>query len=223
MENIPNYYGIDINVFKNHFYINLEHRKDRNKDVIKELKKLQINANRINAVKHKIGIVGCCLSHMKCVQKAKENNWDYVTIFEDDVIIKSPDSLIKKVKQLINTDFDVMMLGGNNFQPFIEYKDYIKVSKCYGTVAYIVKKHYYDVLLKNFNDGLELLLKTNDRNYSLDVYNHILQRQDKWILITPIHAFQKPDYSDIENEKVNYTELFNANKDMEKHLIYNKL
>lgn len=195
-------------LFKNHYYINLESREDRKRSAINELSKIGItNANRFNAIKTDWGIVGCCLSHMRCLQEAQLKGWDYVCIFEDDVIIKNPNLLIKKVKKLIDKPFDVLMLGGNNFKPYVEFDDYIKVSKCFCLTGYIVKQHYYQTFLDNLNEGLKLLLNTGDRQYSLDMYNHLLQQRDNWWLITPICIYQKEDYSDIENKQVNYKHL----------------
>ena len=181
------------NIFKNHFYINLEKRPDRNKHAYNELSKLDIIPNRLNAIEHPVGIIGCALSHIKVINEAKKYN------------------AYRQVNKLINTDFDVLMLSGNNFRPFEEKDeyngDYIKVSKCFTTGAMIIKKHYYDTWLKNLKEGVEILMRTGDRNYSLDMYNHKLQQKDNWFLVTPICAYQKPDYSDIENNNVNYMNL----------------
>jgi len=199
------------NPFINHYYINLEERKDRNKNAINELSKLGVHPNRFNAIKTDIGIVGCGLSHFRVIQEAKKKDLPYVCIFEDDVVIKNPDLLIRKVNKLINKNFDVLLLGGNNFKPYEdrdEYNgDYIKVSRCYTNTAYIVKNHYYDTILENLNEGIVKLCQTNNRNYSLDAYSHILQRRDNWFLITPICIYQKEGYSDIENKNVNYKSL----------------
>ena len=195
------------NLFQNHFYINLSEREDRNKNAIEQLSKLGIVPNRMGAIKTEIGIVGCALSHLRCIQEAIIKRYPYVCIFEDDIIIKNENLLIKKVKKLINEDFDVLMLSGNNFRPFEEHDDYIKVTKCFTTGAYIIKEHYYDTWLNNLNEGIKLLLQTNNRDYSLDAYNHKLQREDKWWLITPICCYQKPDYSDIEYKEVDYMSI----------------
>lgn len=119
-------------------------------------------------------------SHLNCIYEAKKNNWPYVCIFEDDITIINEKLLIDKVTKLITKDFDVLMLSGNNFKPFTEYKNYIKVSKCYTTGSYIIKNHYYDKWITNLSEGIKLLEKTNNRKYSLDVYNHQLQREDNW-------------------------------------------
>ena len=195
------------NLFQNHFYINLSEREDRKQNAIEQLSKLGIEPNRMGAIKTEMGIVGCALSHLRCIQEAKIKRYPYVCIFEDDIIIKNENLLIKKVKKLINEDFDVLMLSGNNFRPFEEHDDYIKVTKCFTTGAYIIKEHYYDTWLNNLNEGIKLLLQTNNRDYSLDAYNHKLQREDKWWLITPICCYQMPDYSDIEYKEVDYKSI----------------
>tara|TARA_R110000851_G_scaffold103692_1_gene220939 strand:- start:1204 stop:1821 length:618 start_codon:yes stop_codon:yes gene_type:complete len=196
-----------MNVFENHYYINLTDRTDRNENAIKELSKLGITPNRMNAIKTKMGNVGCSLSHLRCIKEAQSKGYPYVAIFEDDIVIDKPNLLIKKVNKLINKDFDVLMLSGNNFRPFEEYDDYIKVSKCFCLSGYIVNAHYYNTFIDNINKGLKLLLQTGDRNYSIDSFNHELQCQDKWWLITPICCYQMPDYSDIEKQNVNYKNL----------------
>ena len=195
------------NLFQNHFYINLAEREDRKQNAIEQLSKLGIVPNRMGAIKTEMGIVGCALSHLRCIQEAKIKGYPYVCIFEDDIIIKNENLLIKKVKKLINEDFDILMLSGNNFRPFEEHDDYIKVTKCFTTGAYIIKEHYYDTWLNNLNEGIKLLLQTNNRDYSLDAYNHKLQREDKWWLITPICCYQMPDYSDIEYKEVDYMSM----------------
>lgn len=190
-----------------HVYINLDHRSDRNKHAINEIKKLDVEPNRFSAIKMKMGAVGCVLSHIKCIQQAKENKLPYICIFEDDLVIRHVNKLKEKVDKLFDKDWDVLLLGGNNFKPYTQFDDYIKVNKCFTTTSYIVKEHYYDTLLNNYRKGCELLLKTHNKNYILDVFNHQLQRRDKWYLIIPIQIYQRPDYSDIENQVVDYKKI----------------
>ena len=204
------------NIFKNHFYINLDKRVDRRIEVEKELLKLGItNPRRMKAIHNKNGVLGCALSHIKCIEEAKTLDLPYVVIFEDDLEIKDEDLLKSKVIKLMDMpEWDILLLAGNNFHPYTEYDDYIKVSRCYTTGAYIVRKHYYDKYLTNLREGVEQLIRTNRRNeFSLDVYSHKLQREDNWFLIIPICAGQKQDYSDIENSVVDYSYLmYNYNK-----------
>jgi len=194
------------NVFDNHFYINLEERKDRNESIINELKKLDITPNRFNAIKDSNGAVGCTKSHIAVIEKAIDNDWDYVCIFEDDIIIQRDNLLKKRVNKLLNKEWDVLMLSGNNMGEFIEseFGDYIKVSRCFTTGAYIIKKHYYKTWLDNMKESVKQLEQSGDNQFCCDVYNHRLQQKDNWFLIIPICCYQKEDYSDIEKKVVDY-------------------
>ena len=56
---------------KNVFYINLKHRTDRKKSVENELNTLGWKYERFEAIKLVNGRVGCSMSHLKLLEKAK--------------------------------------------------------------------------------------------------------------------------------------------------------
>ena len=86
-------------ILQNHYYINLEHRIDRKISTINELKKIGIKEpNRFNAIKNDNGLIGCCMSHLEVLKLAKKKDWDYVTVFEDDVEFLKPEETLKKNK-----------------------------------------------------------------------------------------------------------------------------
>ena len=208
-----NRHKIDIyDILKNNYYINLDYRTDRKESIINELNKIGIKSpNRFNAIKNEKGAIGCSMSHLKVIKLAKENNWDYVVVFEDDVIFLKPEETLKKLDNIVNSNinWDVIILGGNNNIPYeIINEDCIKVNNCQCCSSYIVKKSYYDVLINYWTDGLDKLIKTNDYpKYACDVYWKILQRKDIFLLITPVNVVQREDYSDIEKKNVNYINL----------------
>jgi GR25 family glycosyltransferase involved in LPS biosynthesis len=191
-----------------HFYINLEHRKERDLITRQELKKLGIKKpNRFNAIKHEIPLVGCAMSHIACIEKAKELNWDYVIIFEDDMKIEGKNSLIEKFNKYINYDFDVLYLGCWNYlKPKQVEKDLARVVRAVCNHAYIVKQHYYDTFLQNLKEGIEWKLKEDIRENNIDEYHYTLQEKDKWYCITPIHITQRDGWSDNFNEIRNYSQ-----------------
>ena len=192
-----------------HFYINLEIRPERNGLTISELRKLGIKKpNRFNAITHEIPLVGCAMSHIGCIEKAKELNWDYVIIFEDDIKIESKKKCIEKFNKYIKTDFDVLYLGCWNFvKPQEVEKDLSKVSRAYCLHAYIVKAHYYDTLINHLKESIELKIKEPENmNYNNDVYIHTLQKKDNWYCITPIHITQRDGWSDNFKEIRNFSE-----------------
>ena len=191
-----------------HFYINLEHRKERDLITRQELKKLGIKKpNRFNAITHEIPLVGCALSHIACLEKAKELGWDYVIVFEDDLKIEGKNLLLSKFNKYMKMDFDVLYLGCWNYLPPEKINnDLAKVLRAVCNHAYIVKEHYYDTFLQNLKEGIEWKLKEDIRDNNIDEYHYKLQEKDNWYCITPIHITQRDGWSDNFNEVRNYSE-----------------
>ena len=199
-------------LFKNTLYINLEHRKDRLEHVNKELLKMNINGERFNAIKTKLGAIGCTLSHIKCLEIAKERDYEYVFICEDDICFLRPDMLKDSLQKFYDNKsiaWDVLLIGGNNAPPYAKPHDYcIKVSNCQTTTGYVVKRHYYDTLITNFRESATNLMRTpNPKLYALDMYWKSLQRQHNWYMLFPFTVVQIEGYSDIENREVDYRGL----------------
>ena len=59
-------------LFDGVYYINLKYRPDRKEQIEKELNNFNIKYERFDAIKHDIGIIGCGLSHLAVLEKAKE-------------------------------------------------------------------------------------------------------------------------------------------------------
>jgi len=192
-----------------HFYINLEHRKERDVITKQELKKLGIKKpNRFNGITHEIPLVGCALSHIGCLENAKELGWDYVIIFEDDIKIESKKKCNEKFNKYIKTHFDVLYLGIWNYLPPQKInEDLAKVVRGSCLHAYIVKSHYYDTLINHLKESIELKIKEpENNNYNNDEYIHTLQAKDNWYCILPIHITQRDGWSD------NFKEIRNFSK-----------
>lgn len=197
-------------LIKNHFYINLEYRTDRRDKCIQELLKWDITPNRFPAIQNRVGIIGCGMSHLKCLQIAKEKRYPYIAIFEDDIVIPKPKQVENIVNRIIKSgvEWDVLLLAGNNFKPNkLETEDYCIVNKCFTTTAYIVREPFYDKMIENLKEGLIFLMETGDRQFSLDAWWCHLQREHKFLLINPLSIYQRADYSDIEKCGVNYKNL----------------
>jgi GR25 family glycosyltransferase involved in LPS biosynthesis len=200
-------------LIKNTLYINLEHRKDRLTHVTKELEKIGIQGERFNAVKTKDGAIGCTMSHIKCLELAKERNYETVFICEDDITFTNPEVLLDSLQKFYeNTSiqWDVLLIGGNNVPPYEKTTDYcIRVSNCQTTTGYIVKNSYYDVLIQNFRESVQGLLKNpkNKQQFALDMYWKQLQRINRWYMLFPFTVVQCESYSDIEERVVDYRGL----------------
>ena len=196
----------------NIFYINLESRLDRRLFFENQMKTVGFKAERFEAIKHNIGAIGCSLSHLHLLKYARCNNLDHILIMEDDIMFLNPKIFINNLNECLlnHSDFDVLLIAGNNMGDYTRLDNYcVKISKCQTTTGYIVKKHYYDKLIKNYEDGINKLLQNIKyrHNYTIDQYWNKLQLIDKWYLVTPLTVTQKPDYSDIEKRIINYNNL----------------
>lgn len=203
----------------NALYINLDSRKDRRAHVESQLATLKeggmpnLVAERFNAIKNVAhGAIGCSMSHLRCIQIAKERNWDHVLVCEDDVLFTNVALFLTQMSQFLATvpDWDVVLLAGNNIPPFRVVNDAcIQINNCQTTTAYLVRAHYYDALIANYRTGIHLLMRnpTQKIDYAIDRYWFELQRRDRWFLITPLSVVQREDYSDIEQRITNYEHL----------------
>jgi GR25 family glycosyltransferase involved in LPS biosynthesis len=197
----------------NALYINLEYRQDRRIHVQKQLESIGItNAKRFSAIKLSTGALGCSISHLKCLQIAKEKGWPYVLICEDDIEFLDPSLFTNQINGFLNSkiEWDIILLAGNNILPYTNKSEYaVKVTWCQTTTGYIVASHYYDTLINNYKNGIQLLMKNPEKHvlYAIDQYWIHLQKRDNWFLITPLTVIQRDDYSDIEKRMVTYKKI----------------
>jgi len=194
------------------FYINLESRFDRKQHVEEQLANIGINATRFNAIKLTNGAIGCSMSHLKCLEIAKQNKWEHVLIVEDDILFLNPELFKNQLNKFLknHANFDVVLIAGNNMPPYQKIDDScVKVYRCQTTTGYIVKRHYYDTMITNIKEGIQKLMKNPEQHvtYAIDKYWFRLQEKDNWFLITPLSVTQREDYSDIEKRHTNYTRV----------------
>ena len=105
------------------------------------------------------------------------------------------------MKKYICYDFDVLFLGCWNVEPPITIeKDLLKITKAWTTHAYICKKHYYDILIENYREGMNEKINKDNPSNNIDEYISILQKRDKWYCLNPIHITQKDGWSYNFNE-----------------------
>lgn len=188
---------------KNVLYINLDERTDRREQAEGEFRRLGLNAQRVQAVKMKPGALGCTLSHIKCVEMAKEKDWDHVMICEDDILFSKD---VEKIKEQFNKclsrhkDWDVIALGVTIVKGKYLDDSTARIQEAWCTTCYIVRKEYYDVLLQNFNISAKRLRK-NTPNSGIDQIWQSLQKRDHWLTILPIVLIQHGISSDIDMNK----------------------
>ena len=199
---------------KHVLYINLESRPDRKIHVEEQLRNVGINnGERFNAIQLPNGAIGCSMSHLKCLEIAKQNNWPHLLIVEDDILFTNPALFINKLNFFLSkhkNDFDVLLIAGNNVPPYIPIDEScVKISKCQTTTGYLVQSHYYDTLIQNYREGIKNLMKYPDNHkfFAIDKYWLKLQEKDRWFLIVPLSVIQRQDYSNIEKKNTNYGHL----------------
>jgi GR25 family glycosyltransferase involved in LPS biosynthesis len=192
-------------------YINLDSRIDRRNHFEMEFNKMGLTTQRFSAIKHKIGAIGCSMSHIACLELAIKNGWDHVLVCEDDATIINPGQLVYQVNQFFKNfgdHWDVLLLAGNNYQPFRQMSaECVRVANCQTTTSYLVRRPYFETLLDNFKKGLANLTHnpSNQPSFAIDQYWKTLQRAHRWYLIVPISVIQRADYSDVSNQPVDYS------------------
>jgi len=190
-------------------YINLARRTDRRIHMENFTKTFGDKVIRFEAIEDRVGLVGCCKSHLAVLNMAKFRKWKNVLILEDDTEWNSFEKGYEVLKKLASSFYDVIMLGGT----FVSHEPQsLKLHSCKTTSAYLVSDQYYDTLISNFEEGLGLLTtrEWEDGIYALDAYWQKLQYSDTWFIVHPCLVYQIPGYSDIcsNGMNVDYTGLF---------------
>jgi GR25 family glycosyltransferase involved in LPS biosynthesis len=172
------------------FYINLDHRKDKNEFMISQLKNLGLFdfVKRFSAIaafdsidfrvndSEKMFLLGraTSLSHKSIIQIAKEKNYKNVLIMEDDALFhitnnySGLDTIEKALDELkIIDDWEIFFLGANLHDKELNLvsNHLIKCDCCVSTHAYIVNEKCYDKILSNqFDkpfDVMDIFLNNN--------------------------------------------------------------
>jgi GR25 family glycosyltransferase involved in LPS biosynthesis len=199
-------------------YINLDHRKDRLEQIQTELSTLPpftFEVERYEAIKTTPGIIGCGLSHLHCLKRAKGLGYPFVWIMEDDFtftadIMQIMETLLALNEQIVANPltFDVIMLAYHmlEYEPTnLEYL--VKTTNCQTASCYIVAGHYYDTLINNLEEGVQRLMESNGEMhyyYANDQYWKSLQRVDNWVAVVPRFGIQRGSFSDNANEYMDY-------------------
>lgn len=197
------------------YYINLKHRKDRKKNIIKQLNIINYPFNkvtRIDAIKHSNGATGCGLSHIKALKLAIRENKkdDCVIILEDDFQWNNKNPF-KTVNKAINsnTNWNVILLACNG--KINKYsRNLQKVVNCKTTSGYIIKVKYIPKLLKIWERDMNYRLKNNIKKSDINSgktcidVSWIKLQKNNWFSTNPVIGTQMKSYSDIESRLVDY-------------------
>jgi GR25 family glycosyltransferase involved in LPS biosynthesis len=186
------------------FYINLDKREDRRAEIEAELTNYDLidKAERIEAIpRPHQGILGCTMSHLKALKLAKERDYEYVLILEDDFqFMISKEEFEKELKTLFEQgpSFHVCMISYNiqRSEP-TEYSFLQKVIEAQTASGYIVHKSFYDLIIELYEWAIPLLERTGEHwNYANDQCWKRLQPNSEWYSLTTRCGRQRPSYSD---------------------------
>jgi GR25 family glycosyltransferase involved in LPS biosynthesis len=144
-----------------------------------------VNENTLSEnYNHKMGEIGCYLSHLNIYKKIKEDNKKgYTIIFEDDFLINSSNFIddVKKAIDVLNSkniEFDFLFLGnlndnhGENISDNLYYID--NNNNLYGTHGYIINNKNIDKIINNLNKIIKQIDNSiQDLSYN-KVFNTII-------------------------------------------------
>jgi len=158
--------------------ISLERAIERKEAIKKEIEKASLqNIHFLNAVdgsqlpkemigtislpggwrhgeKFQPGEVGCIMSHSNAIKLAKENGWDHVIIFEDDITIAEDfNKRIKLLFKMIPPDWEQIYLSGTpkfNGYFFNKFPQVISSPWTDCLHTYMVRDIAYDKILEKF-------------------------------------------------------------------------
>jgi hypothetical protein len=158
-----------------------------------------VKLERLDAVRASPGWKGCTASHFKAIRLAKERDYDWVLILEDDAqLAKDGYQQFVELLPVLHSRRDEwdIFLGGSTMVENISQKcttPPLYQAGAYTTHFCLIHRDAYDKILNTYKDG------------PIDVYYKESMRL--W-MTNPHIAVQRPGPSDIENGHTNYNTVF---------------
>jgi GR25 family glycosyltransferase involved in LPS biosynthesis len=198
-------------------YINLEHRKDREKSVLDELKRFNVPSSKIHriaGVYHKeCGHIGCGQAHINALRKVKRKGWKRVMILEDDFYFKiSPEEFNNFIDSSDKVKWDVLLLSAGHITTVESTGPIKKIVSCTTAAGYILKQEYCQTLLDKFKESfLKMNIQLQDHIekykgkpmprlihgvYAIDMAWIELQAKDNFYIGNPVAGSQGRHSSD---------------------------
>jgi len=183
--------------------INLPQMDDRLKSIESQLPKLFDNTEYtlIEGVTGSTSAKNIFQAHLKAIRYAKEKEFEYVLILEDDCIFTDYPNIKPYVQEAFNNlpdEWDVLLGScyGGSITPFNSY--WSKTKYACGNTFNIYPKKNYDSILQ--------LMSTGHFDRVLD------KRFDKIYVANPYFAYQKTGFSSNKGLVVDYNHLLKGKK-----------
>ena len=175
--------------------INLDKDIERLKESLDNLNQFGIYPERISGVVSNTSAEGFSMAMINALESIKDE--EYAVIFEDDI------ELISWDLPELPDNFDMLYLGANLTDETERINDdLVKVKGAWTTHAIIYSKKGVSKILKQYDLGKGIYdewLRTKFNN------------QNECYLITPMIAFQRNGYSNIQGVEVDYTDVMLEN------------
>ena len=196
-------------------YINLDRRTDRRHQIESELKRMRVppaKIERFAAIENAEGCIGCSLSHLAVLRRARREQWPNVLVLEDDFCLcADADRLETRLGEVFRSPrFDVFMLAYSIPGAKLEGEEgpgtVVPTQNAQTTAAYLVHRDFYDTLIDNVAEGVQLLQRQPFRHwdFAVDQYWKRLQPKSRWFHSVPRLGFQRASYSDCAQKFTDY-------------------
>jgi len=178
------------------YCINLNERPDRWQRVQEEIKKMDFNVERFQAIIETTGFMGCKRSHLEVLKLC----WSYkcFMILEDDVFFMpgAKENLKKAILQL-PYNWDMLYLGVNPQKRLKKFSENLYIAKNSWTT--------HAMIFNNQHNIVDYIIENAGRERKIDVlYANLIQEKFKCFVTFPLVATQYNSISNIVKGKVDY-------------------
>lgn len=200
--------------------ISCEDRDDRRGKFVDRWSKLGVPYEYHIVKRNTDPALGCLLSHIELIKKAKVNGYKRVLILEDDAVPDFDAWMGLEPRKLPN--YDMLYLGYNIMNGKYDQPGLLKLGvgvMC--THSYIATNTIYDEILKfpahYFTHPIDQTqvpkyLTEFFKKPSVDIYyTYFIHSLDNSYGFYPMLTTQDESFSDIEKEKLDYSQLFERN------------
>ena len=182
------------------FYINLDERTDRRKEVEQELEGMGLPFERFAGIKTTPGIIGCGIAHCGVIKEARRRGYKNVLVVEDDfMFLVDKETFRSELEAAIQEvpDYDVLMLGYSmkQSQPFSDRL--LRVIEAQAGSAYLVNAKMYDSLIAIWEFGNQKILEKMEHwLYANDQVWKRIQPSSQWYAFSRRIGKQRPSIGD---------------------------
>jgi len=204
----------------NFFCINLDKRTDRWGSCVQQFRDQGIKVERwIAKPLPENRRFGAWLSHREIIEHAKNKNWEYVGVFEDDINFLNDDFLLRTQKMLDilhEKNWYILYFGGSmgryselckeKWLPYV-----LRVKGNFQAHAVIYHKRFFDIYLKKhpseYSPKINEYYLGNKYKAFDEWFANVVQYEYPCYISNKILITQQDDFSNIENKIVNRNKI----------------